>query len=259
MMKKYFVAVIWIFISSLAHACSVSEKGLIEAYQRKLSEQHQGESLDFGQLEFACKSWPGRKGISILVSPYVSTVARRDVQQFLGLAIMLVDDATGGRVSEFDDFPVSTIDAISPRTVEIDTAAYKVTSKDPAFGLRIKQQNSSSVSPFSEEMLNLYLPDGTDIRNILTGLVTSSFSGEGGEQCTFESDNTVATISILKTESNKFRDLKVREDLTSRVSRASKSGCTESLRKKTTQSYILIYKNKQYDIPSQLKSLSLNK
>jgi hypothetical protein len=258
-MKKYFVAMIWIFISSLAHACTVSEKALLEAYQKNLSEKHQGESLDFGQLAFACKSWPGRKGVSILVSPYVSSVARHDNQQFLGLAIMLVDDATGVQVGEFDDFPVSTVDAISPRAVEIDTAAYKVTSKDLAFGLRIKQQNSSSVNPFGEEILNLYLPDGASIKNILTGLVASSFSGEGGEQCTFERDNNAATISILKTESNKFYDLKVRQELTSRVSRASRNGCIESLRKKATQSYVLNYKNEKYGIPPQLKSLSLDK
>src|SRR5471030_2684296 len=102
-------------------------------------------------------------------------------------------------MSEFDDFPVSTVDAISPRTVDIDTAAYKVTSKDLAFGLRIQQQNSSSVNPFGEEMLNLYVPDGTGIRNILAGLVTNGYSGEGGEQCVFEGDNSTAFISILKT------------------------------------------------------------
>jgi hypothetical protein len=258
-MKKYLVIIVWMFISSLTHACTVSEKGILEAYQEKLSERHQGQLLDFGQLELACNSWPARKGISILVSPYVSTVAQHDDQQFLGLAIMLVDDVTGGRMSEFDDFPVSTVDAISPRAVDIDTAAYKVTSKDLAFGLRIKQQNSSGVNPFGEEMLNLYVPDGTGIRNILAGLVTSGYSGEGGEQCVFERDNSTAFISILKTESNKFYDLKVRQEVTSQVSRASPNGCIESLRKKTTKSYILTFKNKKYEIPSQLKSLSLDK
>jgi len=145
---------------------------------------------------------------------------------------MLVDDATGEEVSEFDDFPISTVDAISPRTVDIDTAAFKVTNEDLAFGLRIKQQNSSSVNPFSEEMLNLYLSNGTVIRNILAGLVTSGFSGEGGEQCTFERDNNTAVISILKTESNKFHDLKVRQEITSRVSRISRGSCVESVNKK---------------------------
>ncbi|QIE26041.1 hypothetical protein SBC1_46860 (plasmid) [Caballeronia sp. SBC1] len=258
-MKKYIVAVVWIFIYSSTHACTVSENEILEKYQKNISEKHQGQSLDFARLELACKSWPAKNGVSILVSPYVSTIARHDDQQFLGLAIMLVDDATGERVSELDDFPISTVDAISPRSVDIDTAVYKVTSKDLAFGLRIRQKNSSSVNPFSEEMLNLYFPDGTDIRNILTGLVTSGSSGEGGEQCAFERDSNAAVISILKTESNKFHDLKVRQEVTSWVSRASRNGCIESLSKKTTQSYVIKFKNKRYEIPSQIKSLSLNK
>lgn len=174
----------------------------------------------------------------------MSTVAQHDDQQFLGLAIMLVDDATGEEVSEFDDFPISTVDAISPRTVDIDTAAFKVTNEDLAFGLRIKQQNSSSVNPFSEEMLNLYLSNGTVIRNILAGLVTSGFSNEGGEQCTFERDNNTAVISILKTESNKFHDLKVRQEITSRVSRISRGSCVEIVNKKTIRSYTLNFNKK---------------
>jgi len=74
-----------------------------------------------------------------------------------------------------------------------------------------------------------------------------------------QGDNSTAFISILKTESNKFYDLKVRQEVTSQVSRASPNGCIESLRKKTTKSYILTFKNKKYEIPSQLKSLSLDK
>lgn len=258
-MKKHFVAIVCLFISSLTHACTVSEKGILEKYQKKLNEKHLGQSLDFDQLALACKSWPAKKGISILVSPYVSTATRHDDQQFLGLAIMLVDDITGQQVSELDHFPISTVDAISPRTVDIDTAAYKVTSKDLAFGLRIKQQNSSSANPFSEEMVNLYLPDGADIKNILTGLVTSGSSGEGGEQCAFERDNNISVILILKTESNNFYDLKVRREIKTWVSRASQNGCIESLSGKITRSYLISLKNGKYKIPPQLKSLSLNK
>jgi hypothetical protein len=53
-------------------------------------------------------------------------------------------------------------------------------------------------------------------------LVAGGYSAEGGEQCVSKWDNNATVISILRTESNKFHDLKVRQEINTWVSRVKK-------------------------------------
>ena len=254
--NKNFTLLFLLFISSLGHACTGEDRHFIDEYKIELRAKHAGQSLDFDRISPESKNWPARQGLIILVVPYLFD-ANPENKRFLGLGIAIAQPSSGRNLSKYDQSPISTVDAIFPIAVRIDTAFYKLNSDQVAFGLVIDQRNSSGVNPFAEEMESLYVQDGGKINNILDGMVIYRSSGEGDGDCAFEAKRKTSILSMLSSNSNGYHDINVNQETEIIKNYIHGKSCRATTNALDSRSYRLRFRNKRYEIPSDLVSGSL--
>lgn len=239
-------------------ACSETESIALDKVTQKIKNSASSRNysdLDISFPEAICKKWPSLDNTSIIVRPYSYAKTNEKVEEiYLAAVIAVIDTDTGKIKSIINDEKTTTIDAVSPDRISIDTARYRISNRDLAFGVRFLLQNQSRISPFQEEFLNLYVPSGSGIRPVARGLKTSTYSGEGNGDCLFEGTESSSTIAIGKTITNQKIDLKITTTSTRISSKEENTECVVSETKNSTIHITVKYNGEQYEFPREIRS-----
>lgn len=198
-----------------------------------------------------CKPWPGdsAKSIVALAFPSPREAGLRDPESVdFDLDVMVVENDSQNLVARLrmdkavpaDDWPLSDL--------RIDTAAYELAPGLRAFGVRTIDSFSLRSYRSSTETLRLYLATGTDLKQVLGGLVVVSETegrDEGDEDCVGQSKIS-RTLSVAKTSSHGLADLIVKS-----TSLEQQCGAKRAVRKNIQ--YMLRFDGKQYVLPQALR------
>jgi len=144
-------------------------------------------------------------------------------------------------------------DAVAYEGLAIDTARYKLTPDDRAFGIRSSFEHNSSVSPYYKTELALYLREGDSLRPVLEGLVISTGRGEWDGNCAGQGEKTQRTLDIGKTLHNGFADLVVTSTVTVTESVVVGEACKDTSKTLKPTRITLNYDGKRYVVPEALK------
>ncbi|MBD9483280.1 hypothetical protein IB229_09870 [Pseudomonas sp. PDM14] len=259
-MARHFIFFITSLFCTSAFSCFNTDPALAEL-KRNIqitlgSENIQGD-IDFLIIPPNCKIWPSQNGKSVLLQPYGHTKKIGESEEnYLGMAIAIVNSKTGAIESLVNETKIVTIDAIEPKSLSIDTATYRISPEEIAFGVRIFQQNQSRANPFQEEFINLYVPKNQKIEKVVSGLVTSTYNGEGDGFCGFKGENKYSTIAISPKIKNKKNKLIVTIKTKEILAYDKQGACIELNKYINSRKFTIQYNGKQYEIPTELKSIS---
>ncbi|WP_447748206.1 PA3715 family protein [Pseudomonas nicosulfuronedens] len=251
----------WCFLALFSRgvfACSDIERVALDKILTEVKQEIVRDgysSLDFTLIEPKCKLWAAKGGLSIIVNPYTYVLSGGRVDEvYLGAVIAVVDASSGGLVSSLNDRRISEIDAISLKSMVIDTARYRLSENDVAFGVRFLQGNQSSANSLQEEFLNLYVAKGHVLKSVARGVLTSTYSGEGDGRCVFEGGASSSTLLMGEKVSNGKADIKVVKVNRFISSEKSGYGCSRSERVAGSVRFWLKFDGENYEVPEGVKS-----
>lgn len=143
-----------------------------------------------------------------------------------------------------------TSDAMMLQDIRIDTAAYQLHPKLRAIGLRINFANSSSVNPYSYNILNLY--DLKNHRKILNNLRVGLDQGENDGRCNADNHSRSSVLIVLNTQHQGMFDLRVNSKEQNESYRWVNDDCKQTGHIENKRSHVLIYNGQRYNIPRYL-------
>lgn len=211
--------------------------------------------LSDGVLAYSvCKDWPAHAGQTITAKA-VFTADPSDPRGDSGmydLDLAVVDSANAKVLASYRLAEAFNSDAIAFEGFSVDTARYKLTAQQRAFGIRASFGHNSSANPYSKGDLTLYLKEGTALRPVLRGLVVYRANGEYDGNCTGQGEQTTRTLDIGKTSSHGFADLIIRSSTV--ITRNFKVGneCMDKSSKPTISLTTVHYDGQQYVLPEAL-------
>ncbi|HSX89660.1 MAG TPA: hypothetical protein VLG17_16925 [Pseudomonas sp.] len=201
-----------------------------------------------------CKVWPAQPQFTLVAVPLPR--ASYDGHGETDLEILVVATASGRIQARRLEPDLLDWDAVSVDGLVLDTALYRLSDQQLAFGLRIDRRSSSSANPFYETSLRLYLLKGDQLQVPLEQLLVSSSSGEWDTRCTGEWHDRTVTLAVAEQSGRGgYRDLLLSER--SVQSRAEMRGedCMTVEERVTKQRYRLTYDGQRYNVPAELQVL----
>lgn len=214
------------------------------------------EEAPFGERSFTiCKVWPAYDDRTIVATSRFKPDSA-DLNNDGGnvdLELSLIHSSSSKRLSNYRKQDAYYSDAVAYEGLSIDTARYKLTPADRAFGIRSSFEHRSSVSPFHKTELALYLKEGDTLRPVMEGLVISTSRGEWDGNCAGEGEQTQRTVDIGSTSHNGFADLIVSSTVTVTENFMVGDQCEDKSKKLKTTRVTLNYDGKQYVVPEALK------
>jgi len=214
------------------------------------------ETAPVGAQSFTlCKVWPAYDDQTIVATSTFkpdSADANNDGGN-VDLELALIHSSSSKRLASYRKKDAYYSDAVAYEGLAIDTARYKLTPNDRAFGIRSSFEHSSSVSPYNKIELALYLKQGDALRPVLEGLVISKSTGEWDGNCAGQGESTQSTVDIGKTLHNGFADLVVSSTVTVTENVVVDGECQDSSKTLKTTRVTLIYDGKHYVVPEALK------
>ncbi|MFN3068730.1 hypothetical protein [Serratia sp. ASV30] len=175
-----------------------------------------------------CKVWPYApdKTIAVLMlEPKEET--QPDFTDY-DVAVLVVDSQSGKVLASKYHPRAIMDDAISTRSVTIDTARYQLSPAIRAFGVRFDHRGASSVNPISIERLNLYTLQDQQVTLVLNNLTMNEYSGEWDGQCVGDFAATNRALALGKSAHNGFQDLQLQTIATHKGASRKGEDCVES-------------------------------
>ena len=214
------------------------------------------EDAPFGTQSFTiCKVWPAYDDQTIVVTSTFkpdSADANNDGGN-VDLELGLIQSSSSKRLASYRKKDAYYSDAVAYEGLAIDTARYKLTPDDRAFGIRSNFEHSSSVATYHKTELALYLKQGDTLRPVLEGLVISTGRGEWDGHCAGQGEETQRTVDIGKTLHNGFADLVVSSTVTVTENFVVGEECQDTSKTSKTTRVTLSYDGKHYVVPEALK------
>ena len=201
-----------------------------------------------------CRAWPAYPERLLVAVPLMTKI---DDDGNEGDLDLLVIDRNSLKVeSRLRLHARMNDDAVRIADIQFDTARYRLTSDQSAFGLRISLEGSSRPDPFGEVDLSLYMVDRDRLRPVLDGIVTRKNGGEWDTQCAGTFDETHRTLAMDAATHNGYADILVTEKSSSTTASVGKNGdCQQKISKQDQPAYRLSYDGKTYPVPKALKPL----
>lgn len=146
-------------------------------------------------------------------------------------------------------------DAIQITGLALDTARWKVTPDQTAFGLRVARTGSSRINPFSEDALSLFVIENNQLRAVLNGIVLENSTGEWDGNCVGTFHDIKRTLALAPDSHNGYFDIRVNEKNVESTAYTDANEQCASKDKPGKASWVLRYDGKQYAIPKELSPL----
>nr|WP_298147297.1 hypothetical protein [uncultured Pseudomonas sp.] len=201
-----------------------------------------------------CKVWSAQPQFTLVAVP----LPRVDHDGYgeSDLEILVVATATGRIQARRLEPDLLDWDAVYVTGLAFDTALYRLSDQQLAFGLRIKRRGSSSANPFYETSLRLYLLEGDQLQVPLERLLVSSLSGEWDTRCTGEWHDRTLTLAVAEQAGGGgYHDLLLSERSVQSRAEARGEDCTTVEEQVTRPRYRLTYNGRRYSVPAGLQVL----
>ena len=143
-------------------------------------------------------------------------------------------------------------DAIRLNGITIDTAPYNLAKNLRAFGVTAGFSNSSALNSWEHTQINLYVAQGSGLKQVLENLVLVKRLYELDADCATSATITLRTLAIATTGSHGYADLNIREKTTEIKGRKEKNECNET-EKTFSNSYTLRFNGERYVVPKGLQ------
>lgn len=196
----------------------------------------------------ACKVWPWAPDKTIMVMMLSAPDA--DPNMPIYDVDVLVTDTHSGKVIARNTHPQAIQDdAVQTRYVTIDTARYQLTPELRAFAIRFSHTGASRVNPFNTESLNMYVLKGKTLPLLVNHFTVGDNGGEWDGNCAGNFTDSKRTLSVLKTTSHGYADLRVQGKTTSSEAILDQSGnCISKEVEKKEADIILRFNGSVYPV-----------
>lgn len=214
------------------------------------------EESSLGLQSFTiCKVWPAYDGQTIVATSTFkpdSVDANNDGGN-VDLELSVIHSTGSKPLATYRKTDAYYSDAVAYDGLVIDTARYKLTPDDRAFGIRSSFGHHSSVSPYNKTELALYIKEGETLRPVLEALVISTSRGEWDGNCAGQGEETLRTVDIGKTMHNGFADLVITSTVTMTENFVVGDECQGTSKKMKPTRVTLSYDGKHYVVPEALR------
>lgn len=174
--------------------------------------------------ELICKTWSARPELTLFAVPLMASQSEDGNE---GDIELLVVDSDGLKLKHRLRLPdLLNDDAVFVSGVDFDTAYYRLSKAEIAFGLRIERRGSSSPNPFGETVLWLFVIDNNELKPVLDNIVVAGHKGEWDTNCAGEFQTIERTLAMARLQPNRYSDIIVSEKKTKAI---SSLGLTESV------------------------------
>ena len=197
----------------------------------------------------ACKVWPARPELTLIA--YSSP---GDEPRLADLQLLVVTTNGSRLVARHLEPGALDSDAIYVAEIAIDTAPYKLRQDRLAFGVRVSRRNDSSMNPFTEQSLNLYVLESEVLRPVLGDLVVERSLGEWDGSCQGTWGGSSSTLAIAEQAGSAgYHDLLLHERSSQSRQEARGEQCATVEEQKDQQRHRLSYDGERYVVPQQLQ------
>ncbi|MBN3751454.1 hypothetical protein G3N95_00760 [Paraburkholderia sp. Tr-20389] len=200
----------------------------------------------------SCKAWPANPELTLAVLLFPQK-SNSDDEGTYDLDVLVADSHSGDIVAHNHQASAVSYDALRLSGVSLDTARYRLSSSDRAFGVRITHTGSSRVSPYESTALSLYMTDGKNVRPVLDRLIVTSASGDWDGNCAGTFDSTLRTIDMGPMGKDGYAALNVSEKSVHRVSTVRKNDCEQNDQRPVLAHFVIEYRNGRYGVPKGLQ------
>ncbi|WP_157940901.1 hypothetical protein [Agrobacterium bohemicum] len=202
-----------------------------------------------------CRVWPANPHLTLVAVPLIKSANEDGTVG--DLELLVVDTSSLAVKQRLLLANRMNDDAIAIRSLEFDTARYKLTKEQAAFGLRISASNNSRANPYNGVSLWLYVLEGSSIRPVVDGMVVSETTGESDTNCATEFKARQTTLSMAPTTNHGFADISAVETNTTTTNFVGKDrACDETSITDKPQKLRLIYDGRQYPIPEERRAVT---
>ena len=193
---------------------------------------------------WAEKVLPYAKSQTVLVVPNLTGEDKVEGSFELNAIVVVVDNQTGKILQQYQESNSYFSDAMYLATFSIDTAPYLLSKGVRAFGIRVQFYGRSSNS-YSEEMISLFVPEGTTLRRVLKDEMISTSSDELNMDCNGQS-TTMHALILFETKTTKnYFNLVIKES-TSKVVRQKIKGECNKITEKSERKRTFRYNGEKY-------------
>ena len=200
----------------------------------------------------SCRVWPSHPQLTLAAIPLIRS--EDDEESDGDIELLVLDSgnlAVEGRLLLKDR---AIEDAVRIKTIEFDTANYRLTPDLLAFGLRIKRATNSRVMPYEEEALSLFTFSKGEITVVLDGLLSQQNNIDSGfAVCEDERTELATELAMARTNHHGYRDI----DLLVRESSARQIGTVDHCSEDDSHSIKhqqLIFDGTHYEIPKTMSA-----
>ena len=199
----------------------------------------------------ACKVWPANPAQTLAVLPLPQKGGTTDATVY-DVEVLVADSKTGAVIAHSYEPSAITSDAMALQGIALDTAAWRLTPQELAFGVRTSFQNSSRVNPFADTTLSLYVIDERKLRRVLSNLTTRQSRGDWDGNCAGQFSDTSRAISVGPAGGEGYATLLVSEKSVDTTSTATGEQCASKDKAAKRASFTLKYDGSRYGVPAGL-------
>ncbi|WP_320196066.1 hypothetical protein RMR10_003335 [Agrobacterium rosae] len=202
-----------------------------------------------------CRVWPANPQLTLVAVPLIKSANEDGTVG--DLELLVIDTGTFAVKQRLLLDNRMADDAIRISAVEFDTARYRLSREQTAFGLRISTAGSSRPNPYNDVSLWLYIIEKGSLRPVLDGMIVSKNTGEWDTNCAGEFQSSESTLSMSSNRTNGYADIAAVETSTATTNFVGKDGaCDEKSVTDKPQKLRLTYDGKQYPIPEDRRAVT---
>ena len=200
-----------------------------------------------------CKRWPTDPSKLLVAVPLIRDSDPEGYYHEGDLDILVLDNNTLRVLHRLHTKNLMSDDAISITNVHFDTARYHLAPGKTAFGVRIETKGSSSVNPYYDSTLRLYVIENDKLIPILDNIVVSKSNGEWNGNCEGEFHETTRVLAMTPDKHHDWAGITVKETSISYTTDVMPDGrCEKSELKKSTGKIMLTRNGNKYIVPKQM-------
>ncbi|WP_143273659.1 hypothetical protein [Aquimarina sp. MAR_2010_214] len=163
--------------------------------------------------------------------------------------ILIVNNETGKIINTY--FESSTTnnwvsDAVVLTKITIDTAPYKISEKNRAFGIRVHYYGMSKANPYSNTTISLFIKSKNTLKRILKNYDVMDYGGEWDTDCIGEFIDHKKTLIITASKTNSYYNILAKNKITKTKNYIDKNNDCDSMEKVTTMKTVLKYNGEEY-------------
>ncbi|KQY11196.1 hypothetical protein ASD31_17525 [Rhizobium sp. Root482] len=203
--------------------------------------------------QLICKTWPARPEFTLVAVPLMTSQTADGNE---GDIELLVVDSDSLKLKHRLRLPdLLTDDAVFVSGVAFDTAYYRISESEIAFGVRIERRGSSRPNPFGETTLWLFTIDNKELRPVLDNIVVAAHQGEWDTNCAGEFQTIERRLAMGRPQPNRYSDILVSERKIKTISTLGQDGECVDDKDAITTSRRLRFEGGAYQVPENIKGI----